>query len=257
VTSTTAWQAKLKLETQLNNSVTSRNVLTYDYTTMAGAAFNTTWYSALSTKTDVPTGTTSFQYTGLNTGGYGSYRVNYLRGDKTQEGSSASPQFRTRNYRMGDVVHSTPVFIPTPTADPGGCSYDANLSSPATDRATIFARPAAVAVAANDGFLHIFNATYGSSSVGNELAAFLPASIYPNLPNLSSTTYAHQYFNDGSPLYKDVCFLYGSSGTALASPEARSVVVGTTGAVAAVYALDVTHVDSLQQQCAVGVLGQG
>jgi type IV pilus assembly protein PilY1 len=62
---------------------------------------------------------------------------------------------------MGDVVHSTPVFIPTPTADPGGCSYDANLSSPATDRATIFARPAAVAVAANDGFLHIFNATYG------------------------------------------------------------------------------------------------
>ncbi|WP_165494131.1 pilus assembly protein [Aquitalea sp. USM4] len=246
VTATTAWQAKQTLETQLNNSVSSRNVLTYDYTTMSGAAFNTTWYSALSTKTDVPTGTTSFQYTGLNTGGYGTYRVNYLRGDKTQEGSSASPQFRTRNYRMGDVVHSTPVSIPTPTADPSGCSYDANLSSPATDRATIFARPAAVAVAANDGFLHIFNATYGSSSVGNELAAFLPASIYPSLPNLSSTTYAHQYFNDGSPLYKDVCFLYGSNGSALASPEARSVVVGTTGAGgSSVYALDVTHVDSL------------
>ena len=246
VSYTPAWQAKLKLETQLNNSVSSRNVLTYDYTTMSGATFNTSWYSALSTKTDVPTGTTSFQYTGLNTGGYGTYRVNYLRGDKTQEGSSASPQFRTRNYRMGDVVHSTPVFIPTPTADPSGCSYDANLSSPATDRATIFARPAAVAVAANDGFLHIFNATYGSNNVGNELAAYLPASIYPNLPNLSSTSYSHQFFNDGSPLYKDVCFRYGSNGSALANPEARSVVVGTTGAGgSSVYALDVTHVDSL------------
>lgn len=246
LTFTPAWQAKLKLETQLNNSVTARNVLTYDYTTMTGAAFNTTWYSALSSKTDVPTGTTSFQYTGLNTGGYGTYRVNYLRGDKTQEGSSASPQFRTRNYRMGDVVHSTPVYIPVPTADPSGCSFDANLSNPTTDRAAIFARPAAVAVAANDGFLHIFNATYGSSTVGNELAAYLPASIYPSLPNLSSTTYAHQFFNDGSPLYKDVCFLYGSTGAALAKPEARSVVVGTTGAGgSSVYALDVTHVDSL------------
>ncbi len=246
LTFTPAWQAKLKLETQLNSSVTARNVLTYDYTAMAGAAFNTTWYSALSSKTDVPTGSTSFQYTGLNTGGYGTYRVNYLRGDKTQEGSSTSPQFRVRNYRMGDVVHSTPAYIPTPTSDPSGCTFDANLSSPATDRASIFARPAAVAVAANDGFLHIFNATYGSSNVGNELAAYLPASIYASLPNLSSTTYAHQFFNDGSPLYKDVCFLYGSSGTALASPEARSVVVGTTGAGGtSVYALDVTHVDSL------------
>ncbi|WP_287878973.1 PilC/PilY family type IV pilus protein [Aquitalea sp.] len=243
---TPAWQAKLKLETQLNSSVTARNVLTYDYTAMAGAAFNTTWYSALSSKTDVPTGTTSFQYTGLNAGGYGTYRVNYLRGDKTQEGSSTSPQFRTRNYRMGDVVHSTPVYIPTPTSDPSGCSFDANLSSPATDRATIFARPAAMAVAANDGFLHIFNASYGSSTVGNELAAFLPASIYANLPNLSSTTYTHQFFNDGSPVYKDVCFLYGSNGAALSSPEARSVVVGTTGAGGtSVYALDVTHVDSM------------
>jgi type IV pilus assembly protein PilY1 len=159
----------------------SRNVLTYDYTTMAGAAFNTTWYSALSTKTDVPTGTTSFQYTGLNTGGYGTYRVNYLRGDKTQEGSSTSPQFRTRNYRMGDVVHSTPVFIPTPTADPSGCTYDANLSSPATDRATILPvrprwpwRPTMASCTSS--------MPPTAAAVGNELAAYLPASIYPTCP---------------------------------------------------------------------------
>ena len=243
---TPAWQAKLKLETQLNGGVSSRNVITYDYTTMAGATFNTSWFSGLSTKNDVPTGTASFQYSGLNASSYGSYRVDYLRGDKTQESTTASPQFRARNYRMGDVVHSTPVYIPTPKADPAGCTFDANLSNPTSDRTSIFARPAAVAVSANDGFTHIFNASSTSSTVGQELVAYLPASIFPNLPNLASTTYSHQFFNDGSPVYKDVCFLYGSTGSLLSNPEARSVVVGTTGAGGtSVYALDVTHVDNM------------
>lgn len=239
VTYTPAWHAKKTLETQLTNyGVSSRNVLTYDLTTLAGATFNDTWFTNLSSS--------STQKTALNsTDSKGSYRVSYLRGDKTQESSTASPQFRSRNYRLGDIVHSTPVAIPTPTGDPSGCAFDANLSgtTQSTDRTSIFSRPAAVAVASNDGFLHIFNTS------GTELAAFLPASSYTYLANLTSTSYtgsAHQYFNDGSPIYANTCFTVGSSGTTLANSEARSVVVGTTGAGGTgVYALDVTHPDSL------------
>lgn len=235
---THGWRAKSTLESQLNggSGVANRNVLTYDKTTNAGALFNTTWFNALASGAVQKTALNSTDSQGVN-------RVNYLRGDKTYEASGSSPKFRVRNYRLGDIVNSTPAYMAAPTTYlVAGCSYAANSSSQTTDRTAIMARPNMVYVAANDGFLHGFDMT------GTERFAYLPAAIYGNLPTLTSPSYAHNYYyNDGSPNVRDVCFTYSpSTGNVLAAPETHTVVVGTTAAGGnSVYALDVTRPDAM------------
>lgn len=222
------WRAKNTLETQLNSNLAGRTVLTYDVAARLGATFNSAWFSGLAA--------TNAQKLALNsTDAQGAARVSYLRGDKTNEATGSSPQFRPRNYRLGDIVNSSPVYMAAPAQDPADCAFAANSSTQATDRAAIFSRPAMVMVAANDGFLHGFDMS------GNERFAYLPGGIFANLPSLTSPSYVHQYYNDGTPNARDVCFTLSSSGSALTVAEARTVVVGTTGAGGnSVYALDIT-----------------
>ena len=60
----------------------------------------------------------------------------------------------------------------------------------------------------------------------------MPSSVYPQLQSLSSKTYAHQYFVDGSPTAADV--FYGS--------QWHTVLVGgLNGGGQGIYALDVTY----------------
>ncbi|WP_293763428.1 PilC/PilY family type IV pilus protein [uncultured Aquitalea sp.] len=233
---THGWRAKSTLETQLNGTsgVANRNVLTYDLTSRSGAAFNTTWFNALSGS--------ATQKTLLNsTDSQGANRVNYLRGDKTNEASGSSPRFRARNYRLGDIVDSTPIYVPAPTSSLSSCAYAANSTNQSSDQTAIYGRPNMVMVAANDGFLHGFDMT------GTERFAYLPAGTYANLVNLTSTSYAHRYINDGTPKVGEVCFVQSpSTGQTLTNLEAHTVVVGNTGmGGSGIYALDVTRPDSM------------
>ena len=230
VTHTEAWRAKTRLETQLGPTAGSRNVFTIDTLTRKGVNLNSAWFTALAGGHP--------QKTALNSGdSHGALRVAYLRGDRAQEGDSASPKFRKRaGGRLGDIVNSTPVYIPAPVGNPVGCAFGANDGT-GTERDAILARKALLAVAANDGFLHGFDA-----DTGDEKFAFLPSSIFAELPKLTDTAYAHQYFNDGSPKFANVCFSNDpDTGTVYPNPEAKTILVGTTGRGGrSVYALDVT-----------------
>lgn len=132
---------------------------------------------------------------------YGQALLNYLRGDRTNEAqNNGSYIFRQRASVLGDIMGSSPIYVPAPYR-----TYPDSLEpSPySTFRNTYANRTPVVYVGANDGMLHGFNA-----ATGVELFAYIPGirQIYQNLKNLSSTTYAHNFFVDGSPTEADVYF---------------------------------------------------
>ncbi|MCW5645109.1 MAG: hypothetical protein KIT63_23655 [Rhodoferax sp.] len=97
--------------------------------------------------------------------------VNYLRGDRDDEGSP----YRIRGTVLGDIIHSRPLYV-----------HDAT-------NPTLF-------VGANDGMLHAINAATpiaGTGIGGTERWAYVPSMLLPKLKNLAVTPYVHDYFVDG------------------------------------------------------------
>ena len=90
--------------------------------------------------------------------------LNYLRGDASNEQQNGGI-FRTRDKRLGDIVHSSPTYFDD----------------------VIYA-------GANDGMLHAFNALSGQ-----ELFAYVPGLVFSNLADLASPIYAHRFYVDLTP----------------------------------------------------------
>lgn len=90
--------------------------------------------------------------------------VNFLRGDRSNEGSTA---LRQRASALGDIVHSRPYYVTDATTP------------------TVF-------VGANDGMLHAVNATDGS-----ERWAYVPSMLLSKMKNLAANPYTHDYYMDG------------------------------------------------------------
>lgn len=203
---------------------------------------------------------TSAEQTYLNTNASGttdmcgSSRVDYLRGDATNEGASGTfncatggtsiNKFRPRvNSKLGDIVNSSPFYVGAPSAGYSDVDHPGYSSFSGTSGYS--ARMPMVYVGANDGTLHGFNAcvpgvTAGcaTSDEGKELIAYVPSPVYGNLSRLTDTSYNanHRYFVDGSPFVADVNI--GTSGT----PNWRSVLIGGMNAGGkGYYALDVTN----------------
>ncbi|MES2511161.1 MAG: PilC/PilY family type IV pilus protein [Pseudomonadota bacterium] len=159
--------------------------------------------------------------------------INYLRGDQTNEDPNGLALYRAREYLLGDIVNSTPVYIK------GGLdsSYDQfpagtyGQSTYAAFVATKAARTEGVLFAgANDGMLHGFRDTTGA-----EVFAFVPQTIMPKLHQLASRSYDHKYYVDGPLKEADACL------TGLACTVWTNMLLGTTGAGGtSVFALDVT-----------------
>ena len=153
--------------------------------------------------------------------------VDYLRGDRTNEGSTGI--YRTRERVLGDIVNSTPVFVKA-GVDLGYGQLGGTGSTAATAyaayRTTKAARTQGVLfVGANDGFLHAFR-----DSDGAEIFGFVPRAVLPKMDQLANKPYTHQYFVDGPSIETDAYL--GSAW--------RNVVVGTTGGGAkAVFAINV------------------
>lgn len=165
--------------------------------------------------------------------------VNYLRGDRSEENNAEG--LREREGVLGDIVNSQPVFIGNP--GPGlyrGKSF--NGASAYSTWARGLTRTPTVYVGSNDGMLHGFNGTTGSSSSGVETFAYIPKTVIENgLGELASPEYDHRYFVDGEIAVAD----------AFDGTNWRTILVGTLGAggVAkdrsttrnALFALDVTN----------------
>jgi type IV pilus assembly protein PilY1 len=131
--------------------------------------------------------------------------LNYLRGDSGKEGTGDS-QFRERPKKLGDIVSSSPMYVAAPPFRYPSTVESAPYSKFATDNSS---REPMVYVGANDGMLHGFNVASGV-----EKFAFIPAAVIPNLKNLTSQGYSHQYYVDGAPTMGDV-FVKGAWRTAL------------------------------------------
>ena len=186
--------------------------------------------------TTTPLALTSGGYASLSSSGTPSEQADfgnagiyqYILGDKLFEErrGGAGAVFRNRGTAagaeygsvIGDIVNSDPQIIAKKdygyTA--GDATYAAYLSSLTTE---------SLAVGANDGFFHIFNAA-ATAAGGGELLGFMPQAARNNIKDLAKPEYAHRYFVDGS---------IGQGHAKIAVPgdatvSWRTVVVGTGGA---------------------------
>lgn len=156
--------------------------------------------------------------------GRGSDRLDYLRGDTSNEESN-SGSFRNRpNSVLGDIVNSSPQFVANEdfrfrdTLEASSYhDFVAGLKS---------SREAMVYVGSNDGMLHGFNAVTGVEEI-----AYVPSPVFERLSALTSPNYDHYYYVDGTPTIADA---HLSSGW-------RTILLGGLNAGGqGIYALDVT-----------------
>lgn len=193
----------------------------------------------------------------IDAGNVGTNLVNYLRGQTDNQltggelgktfGTPAAPVYRTRDYVLGDVVSAEPVYVRQPPWHFNDAGYwNQNTSGVTGFKEANFGRKAVVYIAANDGMLHALDGggCTGSPSnpscnagTGEELWAYIPSMVMPNLYKLADSDYTlnHRYFVDGSPKTMDVKDASGNWHTIL--------VGGLNGGGKGYYALDVTNPD--------------
>lgn len=216
------------------NPVTTRTILTHDGSD--GIPFQ--WASlTTSQKNDLltdPNGTIG------TADAKGQARLNYLRGDRSNEQSrNGTYTFRNRSKLLGDIVNSDPVFVGSPrSAWPDSAPFPITTGDKYSNFAANNAnRAEMVYLGANDGMLHGFSAADGS-----ETLAYIPGNLYSSgdpvngLHYLTDTNYTHRFYVDLASTVEDVYFDTGT-GTAW-----RTVLVGGERAGGrGVFALDITN----------------
>jgi len=142
--------------------------------------------------------------------GLGEERLNYLRGDRSQEN-----KYRVRLSILGDLVNSGPVYVGKPDLNwPDNAPFPSTAGSRYSDfkNGTAASRPAVIFTGANDGMLHGF-----AESDGAEVLAYIPGSLYSASPSeglhyLTDPNYQHQYYVDLTPTLSDVYADLGTGG---------------------------------------------
>ncbi len=181
---------------------------------------------------------------GRDTVTVGQSRLDYLRGDSSNEGSSPI-QFRPRPVTvLGDLIDSSPIYVGTPAGQYASPNrfINAYLNTDYTAwRAGKLSRTSMIYVGANDGMLHGFDA-----STGAEKIAYIPTQVYPNLINLSNQAYNanHRYYVNGTPEVADARL-----GTGWKSVLVSGMRKGGTG----VFALDVTDPEDFSESNATSI----
>jgi type IV pilus assembly protein PilY1 len=232
VSSTSAWDAQILLDAK---AASSRAILTYGRDTNDGIPFR--WANITGLTDTTAKDALNTDYLGV-TDGIGSDRVDFLRGGT---GGASSSLFRSdRTSKLGDIIHSTPIYNGAPAAG----YNDSKMPGYSAFRTANLARTPVIYSGANDGMLHGFNAT-----TGEELLAYIPREVFSNLSRLTApgygTSVAHNYFTDGSPLIADAK-VSGSWKTVLAA--------GLNAGGQGVYALDVTTPTSFSEANASSIV---
>jgi type IV pilus assembly protein PilY1 len=253
VSSTPTWSAGSNLSAR-DLSALPRVIYTWDGSD--GAAFQWSNLSATQ-KNDLRTNSTG----GTDSEATGLARLHFIRGDRVcerdykgtgsgigassvancsyNEGSSGTSfntaSFRSRDSRLGDIVHSTPVFVGKP-----GSGWPDNL--PGTTPYSNFKlaqdnRAGTVYVGANDGMLHGFSELTGVETMG-----YIPGAIYSSaggsgLHTLTDPGYTHKYYVDLSPTVVDA---FVATTTANSAAWRTLLIGGLRGGGRGLYALDVT-----------------
>jgi type IV pilus assembly protein PilY1 len=187
------------------------------------------------------TGVTPTGFTPAGCTMQGSLRLDYLRGDHTNEGVTAT-KYRVRPTTvLGDIVNSTPIYVGPPAADtvsygdfsPPTAAYSSDATY-ATFRsgASVASRTPIIYAGANDGMLHGFDGSTGATQ-GVEKIAYVPSTSFRNFTKLTDKTYSHRFYVDGSPTVGDVKFSDNTWHTIL--------VGGLNAGGQGVYAIDITN----------------
>jgi len=221
---TLAWSAKSRLNGERSVKMTAANGRQFQ-------EFNWTNLSAVQRGYfNINPDTTSGQ-----TDGKGEARVNYIRGNRSNEGITTST-FRTRSSVLGDIVNSAPVVV----KDAQYLAYLADRidGSPGDYyqfQQRVANRKEMIYVGANDGMLHGFNAATGAEEL-----AFVPNAVLPNLYRLTGQSYqsgGHRYYVDGTPVVSDVYF----------NNSWHTVLIGSLrGGGRSLFALDVTDPNNIR-----------
>ncbi|MFQ6023929.1 MAG: pilus assembly protein [Acidiferrobacterales bacterium] len=184
------WNAKDRLISQSasNGWDTNRNIISFDGT--SGIAFRWASLSAIQqTALDTDPATTVPD-------GEGPARLDYLRGDPSNEGGGNNYRVRNNGFKLGDIVDSAPLYVGAPPFLP-----DLESVPHSSYRTAKASRREMVYVGANDGMLHGFDA-----STGDEKIAYVPNMVFANLNELTNQGYVHRYYVNGSASAGDVFF---------------------------------------------------
>lgn len=191
------WQGKStanRLDELTAAEIANRLVLSWSDSTSSGIPFK--WTSA----TDIGYSTAQKQaLLGIAAGDTitadlktkGQNIVNYIRGDKSLEGTTEAKPLRVRDSRQGDIVNSEIWYTGRPTSN-----YAMGYASFVTAQKN---RTPILYAGGNDGMLHGFSAIDG-----RELIAYVPRGVVNGLRDLTDKDYAHRYYVDGSPMTGDI-----------------------------------------------------
>ncbi|MCF6236724.1 MAG: hypothetical protein L3J70_10205 [Gammaproteobacteria bacterium] len=240
ISSTPSWSAVDNIPT-----FGLRVILTHDGSAVSGAGVPFRWNSGISVTQQAMLNNNS---NGV-VDGLGSDRVDFLRGKTGISGFRDRVDLNGNSHVLGDMVNSSPVFVGNPNSffpDTWGAGAPENAVAYSTFHNTYHSSPRTpmVYVGANDGMLHGFDASTGSSK-GTEMMAYVPNEVYSRLSALTSPSYSHKYYVDGTPTISDA-FFGGSWHSVLAA--------GLNRGGQAIYALDVTSASFTESNAASTVL---
>ena len=244
ISSAPRWSAATRLSSR-DISAMPRTLLTYDGTD--GIAFQ---WSTLTTeqKNDFRTNSSG----GLDDEATGMARHGYIRGDRGCEFSSLSvcryddgtntytaKALRERAGRLGDIIHSGPVFAGAPESNwPDVAPFPGSVGQSYSEYRTAKAsRPGVIYMGGNDGMLHGFSQASGEEMLGYIPNALFSQNAYDGMHYLSDPAYAHRYSVDLTVSIADAYIKTSSFG----STSWKTVLVGgLRGGGRGIFALDIT-----------------
>ena len=240
---TSLWSAAEQLDGKTDYASDSRVIVTYKDNAGSSTGIPFQWANLTSTaggQQDQLNAPALSNYT--RTGPVGKDRLEYLRGQSQYEGGSLDDgEFRVRpttKGKLGDLVHSAPVFVGSPPFTGRGSG-----AYPVTDPYNTFksdnlGRDEVVYISGNDGMLHAF-----AADTGDEVFAYVPNMVFENLSDLTKPDYSHSFYVDLTPSINDV---YITRNSAL---DWYTVLVGGLGKGGkGYYAIDITDPTSFDTE---------
>jgi len=201
--------------------------------------------------------------------------IDYIRGDRTFENVTTTPEFRTRLTVLGDIINAAPVFAGAPSLGWPSTEVASNAFGETGKRYSDFQaaqinRDSVLYVSSNEGMLHAFRTKADASATsrgddGDELFAYIPSFVFSDQANqglhyLADPNYRHKYYLDLSPTFSDV-YTRGkdSSNTttyATTASDWRTVLVGGSrgGEKIGIFAMDVTNPTSITESNAADII---
>lgn len=232
--------------------------------------------------------TTAQRATLADTASEGDIRLRYLRGDRSDEATTAANgSLRVRTGVLGDIIDSSPTWVGAPALPYTGTWKDALYASSTAPESSgqqysayqtaQSTRQNVVYAGANDGFLHGFRSGYydaqnnfvndtGKPNDGKEVLAYIPAAILNVIHSsttpgvdFSAVQYAHSIYANATPgtgdlYYAGAWHTWLVSGVGAGGNAGGPVNSTTASANGVIFALDITDPSTFKETNAAALV---